>query len=140
MDCSGKMLAVAARKGIYDRLFKQDILEAWQTRTVFDLIYSSDCMVYFGNLEPVFLQVASNMAPGGIFAFSVERPDGTAGARDFQLKTSGRFGHSESFIGKCLENAGFTLLGKKACRLRKEADQPVEGLLLVAGLQPCPQA
>ncbi len=137
MDCSQKMIGIAAQKGLYDRLLKQDILEPWNTGPVFDLVYSSDCMVYFGNLQPVFTRVAEHMRNGAFFAFTVERPEGRHPHQDgFQLRNSGRFAHEENYVERCLERAGFKLLEKKGCTLRKEAEKPVEGLLFTARLRP----
>ncbi len=132
MDCSEKMLAIAHQKGLYDRLLRQDILEPWDTDQTFNLIYSSDCMVYFGNLHPVFSRVAKHMAPGGIFAFSVETADRDGAPEDFHLKSSGRFGHKRIYISKCLEKAGFVMTEHRDCTLRKEAGRPVKGLLVMA--------
>ena len=132
MDCSGKMLQLAEKKGLYDGLLKQDLLSAWKTDQAFDCIYSSDCLVYFGNLEPVFSKVSEHLAPGGIFAFSVEELKKYDGEADFRLRRCGRFAHRETYVKSCLEEAGLSVFDKKACQLRKEAGRPVEGLLMAA--------
>ena len=135
MDCSEKMLQIAKDKGIYDRLLKQDLLSAWKTDRVFDCIYSSDCLVYFGNLSPVFSRVSKHLAPGGIFAFSVEKLLEDERVANFILRRCGRFAHAETYVKSCLEEAGLSVLDKKPCQLRKEAGRPVEGLLMAARLQ-----
>ncbi len=136
MDCSEKMLNIARTKKIYDNLTKQDLLETWRIDRAFDCIYSSDCLVYFGNLAPVFSRVMENLAADGYFGFSVELWKDGHDTEDFHLGRSGRFAHSKNYIKSCLNSAGFSVMDIRQCRIRKEAGQPVKGLLVVAQRQP----
>ena len=139
MDCSAKMLKLAERKGVYDRLFQQDILAEWTTDYLFDCIYSSDCLVYFGDLKPVFSVVSKSLSPNGIFAFSVEilKKDKEEG-EDFILRPSGRFAHRPAYVHSCLRDTGLSMVNQKECELRKEAGRPVDGLLVIAKRNPEP--
>ena len=65
----------AAAKKIYNRLENFDILQEWSFPAKFDLIYSSDVFVYFGNLETIVRSASSSLVSGGVIAFSVERLD-----------------------------------------------------------------
>lgn len=64
--------------------------------------YSSDCLVYCGNIQPVFSKVSGHMTPGAIFAFSVEELKEDAGETDFKLRRSGRFAHTKAYVKSCL--------------------------------------
>jgi len=56
-----------------------------KTGRSFDCIYSSGCLVYFGNIQPVFSKVSGHMTPGATFAFSVEELKEDAGETDFKI-------------------------------------------------------
>jgi predicted TPR repeat methyltransferase len=68
VDVSLKMLEKAAEKKIYDRLEAFDILQDWKFPQKFDLIYSPDIFVYFGNLDPVIRSASSYLSYGGVIA------------------------------------------------------------------------
>jgi predicted TPR repeat methyltransferase len=90
------MLEKAAKKKIYDRLEAVDILQDWEFPQKFDLIYSSDVFVYFGNLDPVIRSASSYLVSSGIIAFSVERLDDPS--MGHRLFPSGRYAHSRAYI------------------------------------------
>jgi predicted TPR repeat methyltransferase len=131
MDASEKMLEVAGRKNIYDRLGCRDILSSWDIEEQrFDLIYSSDVFVYFGKLDFVFSEISRHLVPGGVVAFSVERL--TSSPVPFLLQESGRFAHSSAYVLEQLEASGFRLFETGESVLRKEGGEDVQGLLVVA--------
>ncbi len=133
MDCSKKMLEKARAKAVYDALFLHDIEKKWPTKEKFDLIYSSDCLCYFGNLMPVFEMVRRNLKQRGVFGFSVERLQAEGGSsRDYILQTSGRYAHSKGYIMALLEKSGFQLEKMEEVPLRKEANGWVKGYLFCA--------
>ncbi len=136
MDCSEKMLNIAQKKGLYDKLLNQDILSTWTTNQSFDCIYSSDCLVYFGNLLPVFSKVTQHLRHGGLFAFTVEQLTSPGENQDFKLGRTGRFAHRSGYVESCLEQFGLKPLEIEACTLRKEAGKPVKGLLVLSTLNP----
>ncbi|MDY6837989.1 MAG: tetratricopeptide repeat protein [Thermodesulfobacteriota bacterium] len=130
VDVSSKMLEKAAEKKIYDRLKVFDILQDWEFHQKFDLIYSSDVFVYFGNLDPVIRSASSYLVDGGIIAFSVERlEDNTV---EYRLFPSGRYAHSRTYIGDCLRRHGLHLIEEAKADIRKESENQVKGLLIVA--------
>ncbi len=92
VDVSSKMLEKAAEKKIYDRLKVFDILQDWEFHKEFDLIYSSDVFVYFGNLDPIIRSASSYLNYCGIIAFSVERLKDNS--MEYRLFPSGRYAHS----------------------------------------------
>jgi len=130
VDVSSKMLEKAAEKKIYDRLKVFDILQDWEFRQEFDLIYSSDVFVYFGNLDTVIRSASSYLVYGGIIAFSVERLEDNS--MEYRLFPSGRYAHSRTYIQDCLRGHGLHLIEETKADIRKESGNQIKGLLIVA--------
>ena len=130
VDVSSKMLQKASEKNIYDHLIVFDILEEWSFAHPFDLIYSSDVFVYFGNLDPILRAAASCLVEGGILAFSVERSEDDS--TGYRLLPSGRYAHSRRYLRNCLKGHGLALLEEAVSVIRKQSGDEVEGLLVVA--------
>ncbi len=130
VDISPKMLEKAAEKKIYNRLEVFDILQDWTFPKKFDLIYSSDVFVYFGNLDTIIRSVSSYLVGGGLIAFSVERLEGSS--KEYQLFPSGRYAHSRTYIQDCLKRHGLQLIEETGSDIRKESGKQVKGLLIVA--------
>ena len=130
VDVSSKMLQKASGKNIYDDLIVFDILQDWAFSQQFDLIYSSDVFVYFGNLDPIIRSASSYLVHGGIIAFSVEKlEDSNTG---YQLFPSGRYAHSHRYIRNCLKHHGLAPIEETDSVIRKQSGGEVKGLLIVA--------
>jgi predicted TPR repeat methyltransferase len=130
VDVSAKMLEKAVEKKIYNRLEIFDILQEWAFPTKFDLIYSSDVFVYFGNLEAIIQSASSYIVAGGKLAFSVEKlKDNT---KSYQLNPSGRYAHSRKYIQEVLERHELKIIEMRKADIRNQSGNPVEGLLIVA--------
>ncbi len=127
VDLSGQMLAQAAARGLYADLIKSEALHYLETSPQrYDLVLAADVLIYFGVLEPLFAGVAARLAPGGLFAFSIE----TAGPGvDVAVLPSGRFVHNPDYIARLA--AGFEVVGWEAATVRQEALKPVAGLFVV---------
>ncbi len=135
VDVSSKMLEKAAEKKIYNWLEVFDILQDWPFPQKFDLIYSSDVFVYFGNLDTIISSASSNLVCGGIIAFSVERlEDNDMG---YRLFPNGRYAHSRTYIQDCLMRHGLQLIKETKSNIRKQSGNPVKGLLIVAKKEVC---
>jgi len=130
VDVSTKMLEKAAEKKIYNRLEVFDILRDWTFPQKFDLIYSSDVFVYFGNLDTIIRSASSHLAFGGILAFSVERLGDNS--KEYQLFPSGRYAHSRTYIQDILKRHGLQLIENTRSNIRKQSGNQVKGLLIVA--------
>jgi len=130
VDVSSRMLEKAAEKKIYNRLEVFDILQDWDFPKKFDLIYSSDVFVYFGNLETIIRSASSYLASGGIIAFSVERLEDNS--MEYRLFPSGRYAHSRTYIQDCLNRNGLQLIEASKSDIRKQSGNQVKGLLIVA--------
>ncbi|MCG8550876.1 MAG: tetratricopeptide repeat protein [Desulfobacterales bacterium] len=133
VDVSEKMLEKAAEKKIYSRLKVFDILQPWAFPVKFDLIYSSDVFVYFGNLDQIIKSASAALAPGGKIAFSVEKLNDNL--KDYALYPSGRYAHSQKYIQTCLGLHGFKPMVLDNTDIRKQSGRPVKGLLVVAEKQ-----
>ena len=129
VDVSSKMLQKASEKNIYDDLIVFDILQEWTFSQPFDLIYSSDVFVYFGNLDPIMRSALSYLVDGGMMAFSVEKLEDSS--TDYQLFPSGRYAHSKSYVQKCLKHHGLQVLEQTESTIRRQSENEVKGLLLV---------
>jgi predicted TPR repeat methyltransferase len=130
VDVSLKMLQKASEKKIYDDFIVFDILQDWAFSKPFDLIYSSDVFVYFGNLDPIMRSASSYLVHGGVIAFSVEKlEDNSTG---YQLFPSGRYAHSLTYIENGLKHYGLEIVEETESVIRKQSGDEVKGLLIVA--------
>lgn len=130
VDVSPKMIERAEAKNIYDSLEVFDVLQEWNFPEKFELIYSSDVFVYFGNLQPIIRSMSSALYGGGIIAFSVEKLHDDSDT--YRLFPTGRYAHSRHYIHDCLEKYGFELLVETDSDIRKQSESLVKGLLFVA--------
>lgn len=129
IDLSKAMLAKARRRKIYHSLKASEITAyLGKTAETYDLVVSSDVLIYFGDLSPVFMGIARVLRTGGRLAFSVEQATGAKPV----LTTSGRFAHGRSYLRKTLSKAGFSVVSITPTILRKEYEVPVKGLVVVA--------
>ncbi len=133
VDVSSKMLEKAEEKKVYDWLGVFDILQDWHFPKKFDLIYSSDVFVYFGNLDTIIRSAASYLVNEGIITFSVERL--VDDSMDYRLFPSGRYAHSLTYLKNCLKLNGFKVVREGKSIIRKQSGDPVKGLLIVAKKQ-----
>lgn len=131
IDLSSRMLIEARRKGIYETLEEGELVAYLQRSAaggpVHDAVLAADTFIYIGDLEPVFAGVAGCLAPGGVFAFSIE----VTGAETFELRTTGRYAQSERYIRGLAQAHGFSVETIEACVIRMENGVPVDGALCV---------
>jgi len=130
VDLSARMLERAAARGVYDDIVKSEALHYLETcGRSWDLVLAADVLIYFGVLEPLFKAVSARLAPGGLFAFSVETLPGTARAVDFRVLPSGRFAHGPDHIARLA--TGFEIVGWEPATVRLDAQKPIAGLFVV---------
>ena len=80
-----------------------------------------------------FLQAASQaLAATGSLVFTLEKYEGEQG---FKLNYHGSYAHTPHYVSDCLSNAGFDIRTLKTVILRKEAGEPVVGILVTATLR-----
>ncbi len=137
-DLSTNMLAKAAAKSLYDHLGQADLSLPVEQSGLFsdslrrhraDLVSAADVLMYLGSLETVFPLVLSLLAPGGLFAFSVE--DAGAGA-GFVLRDSLRYAHSQDYIQTLLSHHALDLLEATTSVIRMDGGKPIDGILFLS--------
>ena len=126
VDLSARMLENARARGIYRRLIQADVVAYLKTTDqLYDLILAADVFIYIGDLAPVFRGAASVLDGGGIFCFSAEMPDDD---KDFGLKTSSRYGQSETYLRGLADRHGFDVVKILRQPLREDQQKAIDGL------------
>jgi predicted TPR repeat methyltransferase len=125
-DISAAMLKKAEARGVYDRLTKAKLQELSLPAGGADLVTAADVFMYLGALDGIVARVAAGLAPGGLFAFSVEKHDGT---EPFALRETRRYAHSRDYVEDALATAGLSLASLDEAVIRQDRDAPVKGLI-----------
>jgi len=126
VDLSGAMLAKAAEREAYERLVQADAVAfLGQNPGAFDLIFSADVLIYFGDLTDLLAAATDALRPGGYLAISIELSD-----QDWTVLSSGRFAHGDGYVRRLLEPA-FDLLAYQTIPLRREGSGVAEGGLYI---------
>jgi len=130
VDLSPEMIELARARGIYDRLELAEIT-AWldQGQSLFDLIISCDCLIYFGDLGRIAQSAARRLKPGGFFAMSMERGD----RHPFHLTDTGRYTHHPDHVREAAAKSGLAVAQMDESFLRMEYGEEVMGLYAVLG-------
>lgn len=128
VDISQSMLSVAEEKNIYDDLVKSDIVKyLHKLQHAPDLLVAADVFTYLGDLKIVFQKCFDVAKLKGLFLFSVENSD----SGSFELKETGRFGHSPDYIRKLIQKTGWTLRDQYISNLRQEKGEWITGHLFI---------
>ena len=130
VDISPGMIEQARAKGLYDRLAVSDLLEflAAEQGASHHLVLAADVFVYCSDIAPIAAAVAGVLAPGGLFAFTVETHD-EPGVR---LQGTLRYAHGADHVRAAISVAGLRDIQLTAASTRSEKGLPVQGLLAVA--------
>jgi predicted TPR repeat methyltransferase len=134
VDISPGMIEQARAKGLYDRLVVADLMEflTAETGTQYHLALAADVFVYCSDLAPIAAAVAKVLAPGGLFAFTVETHD-HPGVR---LQGTLRYAHGPAHVRDAISAAGLRAVQLTEASTRNEKGAPVPGLLVVASTSP----
>lgn len=128
IDASPEMIRRAREKELYDELIQGELREALgRYRGDFDLVLAGDVLIYLGQPDAVMAAAFAALRPGGLFAFTTERLDGTG----FDLPPTGRFRHSDPCIEQAASRAGFRVAGVDRAGLRFERGTAVESSVFV---------
>lgn len=127
VDLSPGMIAEARRKNIYASLNVTDLRTALTSARGYDLIVAADVLNYVRDLAPVISSAATALAPGGLFAFTVESDDAEA----VSLGPTQRFRHSAKAVESTARTCHFHVRAARPSFFRQEADKPVPGLLIL---------
>lgn len=130
VDLSPKMLAKAFGRQVYEELIEAELVAYLEQRSsAFDLIVSADTLVYFGELGPFLRAAKTALSAGGHLVFTLEK--GECGL-DYKLNIHGRYSHAREYVETALVGADLRLCDIEQVILRKEAGEPVLGLLVTA--------
>lgn len=131
VDISEKMLEQAGKKEIYKELYADDILSFLTANTeVYHAVMAGDVFTYFGDLKPLFRELAGAVKFGGLLCFSISK--NVYNQSDYFLTSSGRFVHSIAYIYRILKYCGFEVVLQEEKVLRHEGAKEVEGFVILA--------
>jgi predicted TPR repeat methyltransferase len=130
VDLSDRMIDAARPKGLYDKLVVDDIghFLAHETAATYHLVVAADVFVYCADLAPIVAAAARVLAPGGLFAFTVETHDGPG----VWLQPTLRYAHGADHVRVAIANAELSMRLLSETSTRQEKGAPVPGLLAVA--------
>jgi predicted TPR repeat methyltransferase len=132
VDLSPAMIAQAESKALYDRLAAADLTDFLIAEAgsgaEYDLVLAADAFVYVNDLTPIVAATTLVLAPGGLFAFTVETHAGDG----VQLLPTLRYAHGEPYIRRALTAAGLTFGSVSNGAVRSEKGVPVDSLVVVA--------
>jgi predicted TPR repeat methyltransferase len=135
VDLSPRMLAHARQRGLYDQLHEAELVGFMTAHArLFDVVTCADTLEYFGNLADVMGAAAVTLQPGGVLGFTVEA-EGAGSDRDYRLQPHGRYSHSDSYVRRCVEQAGFDVASMSTQILRKEAGVDVPAHIVISRLR-----
>lgn len=132
VDISPAMVERAQALGLYERLHMGD-MAATLTEAApasLDLVLAADALCYVADLAPIFAATRQALAPGGLFAFTVETHDGDG----LLLRETLRYAHGEALVRQEAESAGLAVHLLEARSTRTEKGAPVPGLVAVLSL------
>jgi predicted TPR repeat methyltransferase len=128
VDLSGKMLAHAAEKGVYDRIVVDDVVHfLCEDEQQYDLLVAADMLIYLADLEPLLRAAFQRTAPGGLFVFSTEHGE----KNQWQVRQTGRFAHKSEYVVEVAQRHGWQLVTSEEADLRREEDAWIRGDLFV---------
>ncbi len=135
VDLSEEMIEEARKKDIYRQLYTSDIDE-YLNKTIashgdekYDIIISSDVLIYIGNLKSVIAGAFKALSKGGLFSFSIE--SSTDSCDDFILDATGRYKHNPQYISRISSESNFNILSSAETALREQNKQAVTGRIYV---------
>ena len=128
-DLSPRMLAVARKSRLYDRLYEGDLLAFLkrQGERTADLVVAADVFVYIAALNDIFAEVFRVLSRGGLFAFTVQAHAGEG----VILGADSRYAHGERYLRALAERTGFAVALFEAVSTRHDRGVEVPGFLLV---------
>jgi predicted TPR repeat methyltransferase len=134
VDLSPKMLEQARKRGLYDEAVVAELASFLSSSPeAFDVVASSDTLVYFGDLREVLAAARRSLRPGGMLLFTLEQAiDEDQVAPGYRLNPAGRYMHTEPYVRRTLGDAGFELLDVEKAHLRREGETYVDGLIVAA--------
>jgi predicted TPR repeat methyltransferase len=136
VDLSPKMLNMAEKLGVYDRLDEAELTTYMNTKAeCFDVITCVDTFCYFGALSDAFAAAFRALRPHGWLFFTVEQHSVEECSHGHRLQYHGRYSHTREYLRDTLTASGFELRDSVDVILRTEVEEPVSGILTTAQKQ-----
>jgi predicted TPR repeat methyltransferase len=133
VDLSAAMVALARTRGGYDDLVVAELTSFMREHErCFDLIVSTDTLIYFGALGEVVAAAKQALRPGGVLAFSLECAEAAEAPEGFCLRPHGRYSHTRAYVEETLRQVGMAEATVTEAKTRKESQHWVEGWLVRA--------
>lgn len=129
VDLSENMIQIAEQKNRFDQTYILDaegfLTDPSYGREAYELVVSGDALVYLGDLSGVFSGVARRLTPSGQFIFTLEQCE----TGDYQLLSTGRYGHSKTYIRELAEKTGLDIICLNPIVPRTDSGNNINGLL-----------
>lgn len=125
VDLAPRMLQQSARRGGYDHLYKAEA-HAFLRRPPcrYDAVVATDVFIYIGQLDEIFSISEQYLNKNGELLFTIELAEGT---QPVELRPSGRFRQTDTYIGALAERTGFAVAATHDEALRIENGVPEAG-------------
>jgi predicted TPR repeat methyltransferase len=127
-DLSPNMVALARGSGFYAEVTSGDG-EAFllgQPEASADLVTASDVLIYVGALDPLFAAVARVLAPGGLFAFTLQ----TGPDAGFVLGDDMRYRHAPAHAAGAARRNGLIVVAQEDIVIRLDRGVPLPGVVM----------
>jgi predicted TPR repeat methyltransferase len=130
IDLSPGMIEEARATGLYAELEVDDMVEGLRTKpdASANLLLAADAMCYVGDIAPVLVEAKRVLAPGSVFAFTLETHRGEG----VVLGQGLRYAHSAEYVRGQIIAAGLAVAHLEQASPRNEDNEPVQGLVVVA--------
>lgn len=127
VDLASRMIAKSKERHVYDELVLGDIsMPLRAPGAAYDLILAGDVFIYVGELAEVFRDCRRALAPGGLFAFSVEA---AAPGESLVLHSEQRYAHSPEYLRALAGETGLEEVCMDSIVVRMGKDEPIKGYL-----------
>jgi predicted TPR repeat methyltransferase len=130
IDLSPGMIEEARATGLYAELEVTDMVEGLRARAdaSVHLLLAADAMCYIGDIAPMLAEAKRVLAPGGVFAFTLETHLGDGVAIGAGL----RYAHAAEYVRAQVTASGLAVAHLEQASPRNEDNEPVQGLVVVA--------
>ena len=124
IDVSQKMLDKAVEKKLYDALIRDDISSYLTEKKLdYDYFILADVLIYLGDASPIFRLIRQKNLRDAKIIFTVEDNSKEL----FFLEKSGRYSHSQKYIGNICKENNFRILEQATTNLRIENNFYIPG-------------
>jgi predicted TPR repeat methyltransferase len=130
IDLSPGMIEQARASGLYEELEINEMVEGLRSKpdASAHLLLAADAMCYVGDIAPVLAEARRVLAPGGVFAFTLETHRGEG----VMLGKGLRYAHAAEYVRGQIIAAGLAVAHLEQASPRNEDNEPVQGLVVVA--------